>query len=180
MSEESPEVHRAGWTAIAPLTLHDLMKLRVDVFVVEQACPYPEFDGRDVEPATEHRWTADEKGPTAYLRVLSEPDGAARVGRVCTRPDARGAGLSRRLLSDVLTDADTTGRPVVLEAQSYLAGWYARFGFEPTGPEYLDDGIPHLPMRRGARAPSVPPTTGPLTAGALTAGALTAGPSPAR
>jgi ElaA protein len=142
--------HCARWADIDPITLHDLIKLRIDVFVVEQACPYPELDGRDIEPATEHRWTADVKGPTSYLRVLTEPgsDGAARVGRVCTRPDARSGGLSGVLLSAVLTDTDTAGRPVVLEAQSHLAGWYERFGFTATGPEYLDDGIPHTPMRR--------------------------------
>jgi ElaA protein len=41
-------------------------------------------------------------------------------------------------------------RPVVLDAQSPLAGWYASFGFEVTGEEFLDDGIPHVPMRRAA------------------------------
>ena len=144
-------VHRSAWTDLDPLTLHDLVALRLTVFVLEQACLYPELDGRDVEPVTEHDWTADERGPSAYLRVLTEPDGAARVGRVCTRADARGAGLAAALLTDVLDR--NPGRVIVLEAQEHLAAWYGRFGFTATGPGYLDDGIPHLPMRR---APSIP------------------------
>jgi ElaA protein len=144
-------IHRAGWAELDPSTMHDLVSLRIDVFVVEQACPYRELDGRDPEPGTEHLWTADDKGPTAYLRVLTEPGGAVRVGRVCTRADARGAGLAAALLTDVLgrVDAAGPGRTVVLDAQEHLTGWYARFGFTPSGPRYQEDGIPHVPMIRG-------------------------------
>ena len=144
MSE--PRVRRARWSELDPQTLHDLVKLRVDVFVVEQACPYPELDGRDTLPSTQHVWVDDAAGPSAYLRELAEPDGCVRVGRVCTRADARGRGLARVLLDDILTrHAD---RPVVLDAQAYLAAFYAGLGFVPCGPEFLDDGIPHVPMRR--------------------------------
>ena len=128
-------------------TLYALLRLRVDVFVVEQACPYPELDGRDLEAATVHVWTADDGGPTAYLRVLEDGD-LARIGRVCTRSDARGSGLAAQLMQAAL--AQTTGRSVVLDAQSYLAGWYGRFGFVADGPEFIEDGIPHIPMRRNA------------------------------
>jgi ElaA protein len=147
-------VHHSVWRDLDPVTLHHLLALRINVFVVEQKCLYPELDGRDIEPQTEHLWTADEQGPTAYLRVLAEPDGSARVGRVCTRADARGQGLAALLMDEVLTL--TAGRVVVLEAQEYLTGWYARFGFVPTGPSYLDDGIPHVPMRREALPVTTP------------------------
>jgi ElaA protein len=138
-------VQRSAWHQLGPETLHDLLALRINVFVVEQNCPYPELDGRDKEPSTEHVWLADDAGPTAYLRVLTEPDGAARVGRVCTRADVRGQGLARVLMSDVLSRAER--QTVLLAAQEHLAGWYARFGFTPTGPSYLEDDIPHVPMR---------------------------------
>jgi ElaA protein len=145
-----PEVQVAHWRDLDPGVLHDLLKLRIDVFVVEQDCAYPELDGRDVEPDTEHVWTArpgDPAGrPAAYLRVLRDADGSLRIGRVCTRSDARGAGLAGVLVSAVLSRA--AGRVVVLEAQEYLAGWYARYGFVATGPVYVEDGIPHVPMRR--------------------------------
>jgi ElaA protein len=88
----------------------------------------------------------EEAGPAAYLRVLAEPDGAVRVGRVCTRAWARGRGLARVLMDDVLTRHG--GRPVVLDAQAHLAAFYAGLGFVACGPEFLNDGIPHVPMRR--------------------------------
>jgi len=128
-------------------TLYALLRLRVDVFVVEQRCPYPELDGRDLEPGTLHVWGSDGHGVAAYLRVLDdEPDGTARIGRVCTRADCRGGGLAGRLLAAALERL--AGRPVVLDAQSHLAGWYARAGFAPAGPQFVEDGIPHVPMRR--------------------------------
>ena len=127
-------------------TLYALLKLRIDVFVVEQACPYPELDGRDAEPGTEHRWFEDDAGtPVAYLRTLTEADGATRIGRVVTRPDARGTGLARQLVEGVLADHPD---PVVADAQAHLAAWYEALGFVVTGPEYLEDDIAHVPMRR--------------------------------
>jgi len=143
-SGSGPEIHRARCRELDPVTLHDLIALRINVFVVEQNCPYAELDGRDVEPGTEQVWTADELGPTACLRVLADPDGSVRVGRLCTRADARGQGLAALLLNDVLSR--TAGQTVVLEAQEYLTGWYGRFGFAATGPRYLEDDIPHVPM----------------------------------
>jgi ElaA protein len=142
-------IRHALWADLPPHTLHDLVRLRIDVFVVEQGCPYPELDGRDVEPATQHWWAAADDGAVlACLRVLQEPDGALRVGRVCSRAQARGRGLVTALLDAALAAAG--GHDVVLDAQSYLAGCYTRRGFVTTGPEYVEDGIAHLPMRRVA------------------------------
>nr|WP_205862170.1 GNAT family N-acetyltransferase [Planosporangium thailandense] len=126
-------------------TLYALLRLRVDVFVVEQKCPYPELDGRDLEPGTVHLWLEGEGAPSAYLRVMDDPD-AARIGRVCTAVAHRGAGLSGRLLAAALNLIG--GRPSVLDAQSYLVDFYTRFGFEIDGAEFVEDGIPHVPMRR--------------------------------
>ena len=138
---------RSAFADLDPHTLYALLKLRSDVFVVEQACPYPELDGRDDEPGTEHHWIEAEDGrPLAYLRVLDEGDGTVRVGRVVTAPDARGGGLARELVEGVLADHGD----VRADAQSHLAGWYEALGFEITGPEYLEDDIPHVPMRRTA------------------------------
>ena len=145
---EPTAIHRSAWAELDPRTLHDLLRLRIDVFVVEQECPYPELDGRDPDPATEHLWAAAGSGPLAYLRVLAEPDGSRRIGRVCTRADARGRGLAGQLVDDVI--ARSPGAVLVLDAQTYLTGFYAARGFVPTGPEFDDDGIPHVPMRRAA------------------------------
>jgi ElaA protein len=138
-------IQGAAFDELDARTLHDLLRLRIDVFVVEQKCPYPEVDGRDIESGTRHVWSADAVGPTAYLRILDEGE-TRRIGRVCTRPDARGAGLAARLMQVALES--TAGWSVVLDAQSQLTTWYERFGFHVEGPEFVEDGIPHRPMRR--------------------------------
>jgi ElaA protein len=124
--------------------LHDIVRLRVDVFVVEQECPYPELDGRDTEPGTRHVWMADDVGVVAYLRVLDD-DTETRIGRVVTRDESRSGGFAGALLDHVL---ETSEGPWVLDAQTYLVGWYRKRGFDDDGEEYVEDGIPHLPMRR--------------------------------
>ena len=166
------EVRYARWAQLDPDTLHAVVRLRVDVFVVEQHCPYPELDGRDVEPGTEHLWLpAAGLSVAAYLRVLREPDGSRRIGRVVTHPSARGRGLAARLMAAVLARHGTV--PLVLDAQSPVAGWYARWGFAVTGPQFLEDGIPHVPMRRAPAA-----GTGPAGQGsaATSSGSGTRGP----
>jgi ElaA protein len=144
-------LHVATFDELSPRTLYDLLRLRVDVFVVEQNCPYPELDGRDTEPGTRHVWLAEGDPPLAYLRVLDEPGGPARIGRVCVATTARGSGLAGRLMRATL---DLLGpRPTVLDAQTYLAGFYGGLGYVPTGPEFVEDGIPHVPMiRAGSRS----------------------------
>jgi ElaA protein len=126
-------------------TAYDVWRLRQSVFVVEQACPYPDLDGRDVEPGTRHVVMHDGDEVVGYARVLDD-DAVWRIGRVVLDPSARGRGLADALMHAALQVCD--GRDVVLDAQSPLAGWYESFGFSVTGPEFLDDGIPHLPMRR--------------------------------
>src|SRR5690606_7197202 len=79
-------LHVAAFADLDAATLYALLRLRVDVFVVEQRCPYPELDGRDTEPATRHLWLELSRTPVAYLRILAEPDGAARIGRVVVAP----------------------------------------------------------------------------------------------
>jgi ElaA protein len=138
--------HVATFAELDTRTFHDLLRLRVDVFVVEQECPYPELDGRDVEPQTRHLWLADDDGPVAYLRILADPDGVARIGRVVVAGRGRGAGHGHRLMTEAL--ALVGARPCVLAAQAHLADFYGRHGFVVDGPRYVEDGIPHLPMRR--------------------------------
>ncbi|MGW6424685.1 GNAT family N-acetyltransferase [Nocardia sp. NPDC055053] len=143
----SPVVLRRAWAAdLDTATLYRLLKLRVDVFVVEQECAYPELDGRDLLPTTRHLWLDDDGEVVATLRLLEEHDDF-RIGRVCTAVPARGRGYSARLLRAAL--AETGSATVRLDAQSYLVDMYATFGFSPDGEEFLDDGIPHIPMRRG-------------------------------
>ncbi len=143
---DSNEIVSRSFSELDPETAYGLWRLRADVFVVEQECAYPDLDGRDLEPATRHVFARGVDGPTAYLRILAEPDGTARIGRVCVAPTHRSAGLAARLMRAAL---DEIGAGVsVLGAQAYLQSWYERFGYVVDGPEYDEDGILHVPMRR--------------------------------
>ncbi|CAB4769120.1 unannotated protein [freshwater metagenome] len=126
-------------------TAHDVFRLRQQVFVVEQGDPYDDLDGRDTEPGTVHVLLEEDSRLVGVARVLDEGD-HRRIGRVALLPEARGRGLSGPLMEACL-GACGDG-PVVLAAQTPLAGWYATYGFEVTGPEFLDGSIPHLPMLR--------------------------------
>ena len=133
----------ARFADLTPYELYSILRLRIDVFAVEQHCVYQDLDGRDLEPTTWHAWVpADDGAAVSYLRVLGAP-GAEVIGRVVTAPGARGRGLGAALMREAL---ERTSRPVRIEAQSYLLGWYGAFGFVPRGKEYLEDGIPHTPM----------------------------------
>jgi ElaA protein len=149
-------VHRAAGPDLSASELYGLLRLRVDVFVVEQRCPYAELDGRDLEPGTVHLWTGDVHRPSACLRLLTEPQGVRRIGRVCAAPAARGRGLIKRLMTAVITEIGDAA--CVLSAQAHLTGLYGGFGFTPNGPGYDWDGVPHVPMRRAGRTPATGPT----------------------
>ncbi len=127
-----------------PYAVYAICKLRQDVFVVEQHCPYPDLDARDVEPGTRHVLLMVDDVLRGYARVLDDLT-CWRIGRVLLAVDARGRGWADPIMDTALSVAP--GRDVVLDAQSPLAAWYATFGFEPDGPEFLEDGIAHLPMR---------------------------------
>jgi ElaA protein len=142
------ELHRATGAEISTADLYDALRLRAAVFVVEQACAYLDPDGLDLAETTDHLWIRAEDGSlAAYTRVLLEVDGTPRIGRVVTAPRHRGTGLAGRLLEAALDGVTTE---VVLSAQSHLTTVYERHGFVVDGPEHLDDGISHTPMRRPA------------------------------
>lgn len=143
--------------------LYALLKLRVEIFVVEQECPYPELDGRDLELETRHLWLEQNGEVVSTLRLLEEHDDGTtsfRIGRLCTAKAARGQGHTTRLLRAALAEVGTA--PCVISAQSHLVEMYGKHGFTPDGDEYLEDGIPHTPMRRsGGKAFAVTPAGRP-------------------
>jgi ElaA protein len=143
------ELHVATFDELDPRTLYSILKLRSDVFIVEQECAYQDLDGRDDEPGTRHLWlttAATGPAPMAYLRVLDEPDGVAIIGRVVVAQAGRRRGYAQLLLARAV---ELIGeRESILNAQTYAKGLYESQGFEADGPEFLDDGIPHIPMRR--------------------------------
>ena len=138
----------AALVDLPPSLLYELLALRVDVFVVEQACPYRELDGRDLESSARLVWATRGETVVATLRVLDEGSGVIRIGRVATALEARGVGIGALIVRRAIALAG--GRPVVLAAQAHLAEWYGQFGFIRDGDDYLEDGIPHTPMRLSA------------------------------
>jgi ElaA protein len=155
-------VHRAWAADLDPRTLYAILRLRVDVFVVEQRCAYAELDGRDLEPHARHYWLGGDghaPGPVlGCLRLLSEPGGDHRIGRLATAPAARGRGLGRRLVEAALGEVGDGG--CVLDAQQHLTEFYGAYGFVVTGQAYDWGGVSHIAMRRERRAR--PPARGPV------------------
>lgn len=146
-SSTPPDVHRARFADLSPDVLYEILQLRSDVFVVEQACVFLDLDGRDREPAAEHLWTVDDAGVTAALRLLDDGGGSWHIGRIVTRADARSQGLAAHLIGAGVERLRELGATTAhMGAQAQLRDWYARFGFTVSGPRYLEDGILHLPL----------------------------------
>jgi ElaA protein len=141
-------VRDALLTEVDPVTLYRILALRSEVFVVEQECVYLDLDGRDLEPDARQVWAERDGAVLATLRLLRDP-AAARIGRVVTAPAARGTGIAALLMHHALELAGPGD--VVLDAQAHLADWYGRLGFVRDGAEFVEDGIPHVPMRRAGR-----------------------------
>ncbi|WP_349357630.1 GNAT family N-acetyltransferase [Stappia sp.] len=150
---------RAGWFAFDALSLarlYAVLKLRVDVFIVEQVCPYPEIDGQDAE--ARHFLVESEDGDlAAYLRLFAPADAraagrAARLGRIVTAPAWRGCGLGDYLMRAGLATCARLfpDHDVELAAQAHLQGFYEAHGFHCVSDIYPEDGIPHVDMRRPA------------------------------
>lgn len=135
---------------ITAAELYPLLRLRVDVFVVEQDCPYPDLDGLDLLDDTRQVWAHEDGEVLGTIRVLRADGTAPAIGRVATSAAARGRGVAGALLEHGITlcRPDAT---IHLHAQAHLEDWYARFGFVRAGENYDEDGIPHVPMTRTPR-----------------------------
>lgn len=126
--------------------LYRILKVRFEVFIVEQDCIYPEIDGKDQH--SYHVYLEDETGIKAYLRVVDRgiSHEEVSIGRVLTTE--RGIGLGNRILSEgirVARDRLKADR-IAIEAQSYAREFYEKLGFRQVSDEYLEDGIPHMQM----------------------------------
>ncbi len=139
-----------GFDALSARELHDILKLRADVFVVEQTCVFPEIDGRDPD-ALHLLARAAEDEPLAGTLRLFPPDrtsGHAVIGRVATARDLRGQGFGRALMTEGMAEARRRFGlvPIAIGAQARLERFYASLGFVRTGEDYIEDGIPHCAM----------------------------------
>jgi len=139
----------AGFDELPVRMAYDVWRLRQQVFVVEQDCPYPDLDGRDLEGPTRHLVLLDDEGAVVgTLRVLDD-GGWSRIGRVVVAPAARGRGLAAVMMDEAM--ALCGDREVRLDAQTGLTAFYEGYGFVVTGPEFDEDGVMHVPMARAGR-----------------------------
>ncbi len=126
--------------------LYEILKIRVDVFVVEQKCPYPEIDGLDKDAY--HLILRDENGIAAYLRVLKAGTKFAEpsLGRILTarRGEGLGAEIVRRGIEFIREKFG--GGKIKIEAQVYARGFYEKLGFKQCSEPFWDDGIEHIEM----------------------------------
>ena len=131
--------------------LYQILKLRIDVFCVEQDCPYPDLDNLD-QQAWHVFTTAEDGSVMAYARVLapgvSYPEDAS-IGRVATAKHARAQKLGVQLMQTAMQfcQKQYPKHGISLSAQSYLHRFYHNLGFVNTGKYYLEDDIPHQHMR---------------------------------
>ncbi len=136
---------------LTTIQLYQLLKLRVDVFVVEQQCPYPELDNKDHQKGVYHLLGYDGDQLVACARLL--PKGVSypsvSIGRVATAADHRGGGIGHQLLEESLKSCQSLwpDESIEIGAQEYLAAFYTRHGFVRTSDMYLEDDIPHIDMK---------------------------------
>ncbi|MCL1047750.1 GNAT family N-acetyltransferase [Shewanella electrodiphila] len=131
--------------------LYEILKLRVDVFVVEQNCPYPELDNKDRLADVKHLLGLNSQGELiAYTRILpagvSYPE--ASIGRVIIAEQGRGKGIAHELMQRSI-DVVKTQWPqtsIQIGAQQHLSDFYQQQGFTVNSEMYLEDGIPHIDM----------------------------------
>ncbi len=130
--------------------LYSLLRLRAEVFVVEQDCPYQDVDNKDQKAL---HVLAIEKGEVVgYTRVFKPGDyfQETSIGRVVSKSTYRGLGLGHELMhkSIAYIEEKNISKPIRISAQSYLKKFYENFGFKQVGIEYMEDYIPHIGMLR--------------------------------
>ena len=145
------EIQQKKFSELTTTELYQLLKLRVDVFVVEQACAYPELDDKDCAADTQHILIYEQNQLAAYARCLAPNStfaDACAIGRVVVAEQARGKGLAEELMSQAMKTCQNSWptSDLKISAQSYLLGFYARLGFEVSSEPYLEDGLPHQDM----------------------------------
>ena len=128
--------------------LYSLLRLRAEVFVVEQDCPYQDVDNKDQKAI--HVFAKENNEVIAYTRVFNAGDyfQEAAIGRVVTKSSYRGTGLGQKLMQQTVNylKKEDFPLPIRISAQTYLIKFYEKFGFNKIGIEYKEDGIPHIGM----------------------------------
>ncbi|OBT16737.1 GCN5 family acetyltransferase [Vibrio sp. UCD-FRSSP16_10] len=141
-----------SFTEIDNHLLYKMLKLRVDVFVVEQECAYPELDDKDHAKGVRHLIGLKENEVVAVARLipagLSYP--AVSIGRVVVSPLVRELKIGHQLMTKAVEGCQQLwpNQTIEIGAQAHLEAFYQQHGFEAFSKPYLEDGIPHIDMRR--------------------------------
>lgn len=134
--------------------LYGILRLRAEVFVVEQDCSYQDLDGRDQDSF--QIWAEEHGEVLGCLRVFMYDSSRAQIGRVVTSKKIRGRGWGLRLMEiGIRTVREHYGNvPIMIHAQAYAVGFYEKVGFRISSEQFLEDGIPHYEMTRPAGGPT--------------------------
>lgn len=141
----------SSFSELSTAQLYEILRLRSEVFVVEQDCVYQDMDGLDQSSLHLCEW--DEHKLLAYTRLLApgvDFEDAAAIGRIITRPSVRRKGHGRPIIQASIAECKRRWpeAPIKIHAQTYLLEFYGEFGFKPYGEEFLEDGLPHHFMER--------------------------------
>ena len=135
---------------LSPTELYKILRLRNEVFVVEQNCPYQDADNKDLE--CQHLMLLQNDELMGYARLV--PPGLSfpqmSIGRVVTSPKVRGTGIGRVLMKAAIEQCDQIfgNGSIQIGAQAYLIKFYSSLGFKQVSEVYDEDGIPHIDMIR--------------------------------
>ena len=122
--------------------LYEILRLRAEIFVVEQNCAYQDIDG--VDQVAHHVWLQDGDGIAAYVRVYDQ-DGV-HIGRVISARRRRGYGTLALRAGIGVAQKVFHAREITIHAQCYAREFYEKSGFRQSSGEFLEDGIPHIEM----------------------------------
>ncbi len=149
------EIRITPFESLSLIDFHDIIALRIAVFVVEQNCPYQDLDGKDLKSFQVMVRDAQTKTMIGTARILpagiSYPE--VSIGRVASHPDYRDQKVGHVLMKTCMEfiDKEMQNPDIRISAQSYLFKFYEQYGFVSTGKEYLEDDIPHTEMFYSAK-----------------------------
>lgn len=128
--------------------LYKILRLRNEVFVVEQTCIYQECDDKDYNAY--HLYLEEDNDIVAYLRVLDKGISYddISIGRVLVKDTHRNKGISRRMMLKAIAfiENELNNSTIRISGQVYIKGFYESLGFKQVSEEYLEDKIPHVEM----------------------------------
>ncbi len=139
-------VTKSNFNELSKEDLYQILRLRTEVFVVEQNCPYQECDNLDHQSL--HYFFKEKGTVIAYLRIIPPTQGFVKIGRVVVAKNQRQNGYGILIMKAAIKDCfqQYSDATIKISAQQYLHRFYTDLGFQSTGKEYLEDGIPHQEM----------------------------------